>query len=440
MACTRRTARDGEAMARHRLNELVEGMVLSEDVLTPGGRFLMPRGTVLDAGHVKSLQAWSVAAVDVKAASPEASPSDASGEDATLAATAEALVAERLLRLDTEQEPGRTLRQAAVDREIERLSRREEPSGPAGAGDGHSDAAEASLPAVTAEALLRDDPQLVSTPEVYDRISRVLRDPQSTVGDAAEAIRHDQSLAAKLLRLVNSSFYARTMRAVRGRFPAKVDSLPRAVMMVGARQLSTLALGVSVLPLFQDIPQTWVNMRLFWEHSVGCAVAAQALVAALGRGNPETAFVGGLMHDIGRLILFKQAPRHMAAAMRRALYDRQPLVLAEREVLGFDHAALGGQLLHKWEFPAHLEAMVSDHHTLRDGPDRETAAVVQVADVVANAMAWGGSGSRYTPPLAPDAWAALGLDAGALSALLPAMEASLGETMSGFFPEMGGRP
>lgn len=433
-------------MARRRVSELVAGMVLAEDVTTSGGRFLMPKGTILDAGHLKSLLAWDLPTVTVDETilpfdvPPQrcAPVPPAAAVDRELAATAEALVKERLLRLDTDHEAGRVLWRLAVDREIARLGRQAGTDAPSGADPDRAGSDEAPPLPVTPETLLRDDPKLVSPPEVYLRISQVLRDPRSTVEDAAEAIRHDPSLAAKLLKLVNSSFYSRTMRAVHGRFPAKVDSLSRAVLVVGGRQLSTLALGVSVLPLFQDIPQKWVNMRLFWEHSIGCAVAAQAIAGATSRGNPETAFVGGLMHDIGRIILFKQAPRHMAAAMRQSMAERQPLARLERAVLGFDHAVLGGLLLHKWEFPAHLEAMVRDHHDLTDRPDLGEPAMIHLADVVANAMAWGGSGSRHTPPLDPLAWEAVGLSAEDLAGLLPEMEASLAETMRGFFPEHGG--
>ena len=433
-------------MARRGVDELVAGMVLAEDVLTPGGRFLMPRGTVLDAGHLKSLQAWNVLEASVEAGdvaegqalSPagDAATSRADAWEATVAAIQDG-VRERLRHVDATSPAGQTLFSLAVDRELARLEH-------GATGRSGEDAARLvtspdspSLPPVSAEAMLRDEPQLVSPPEVYSRVSRVLRDPASTVEDAADAIRHDQSLAAKLLRLVNSSFYARTMRAVNGRFPTKVDSLSRAVMVVGARQLSTLALGVSVLPLFQDIPQGWVNMRLFWEHSVGCAVAAQAIAYATRRGNPETLFVGGLMHDIGRIILFKQAPQHMAAAMRRALSDRVPLTVAETQVLSFDHAALGGLLLHKWEFPTHLETMVSHHHALA-GEHIEEQAIIHLADALANALAWGGSGSRYVPALDPRTFDVIGLAPQTLAELLPEMEANLTETMRGFFPEHEG--
>jgi putative nucleotidyltransferase with HDIG domain len=435
-------------MDRRRVSELQAGMVLAEDVLTPGGRFLMPQGTVLDAGHLKSLLAWDLPTVAVRKpavppADPPASPALAPAGTGDVdrperSAAAAAVVRQRLSRCDAGHVAIRLLHRLAVVREVERLAFQGGIESDPGTDGGRTVSSEPTLPPLAPESILRDEPQLVSPPEVYLRISEVLRNPKSTLDDAAEAIRHDPSLAAKLLRLVNSPFYARTMRAVHGRFPAKVDSLSRAVMVVGGRQLSTLALGVSVLPLFQDIPQKWVNMRLFWEHSLACAALAQAIAAATRQANPETAFVAGLMHDIGRVILFKQASRHMAVAMRQAMAERTPLVAVEQAVLGFSHADLGGMLLAKWQFPAHLEHMVRDHHTPASGVGE--VAVIHVADVVANAMAWGGSGSQVCPPLDPAAWELLGLGVDTLEELVSALESSLGETMHCFFPDHGGPP
>ena len=435
------------AMVRRAVSELSPGMVLAEDVLTPGGRFLMPRGTILDAGHLKSLTAWSLAevavAADVAVAAPQtaADPAaEADGDDGREAAAA--ALAERFACFDVAAGPGAVLYRLALDREV----RRRLAAGPVPEeGQGSEERARRPAePGTTAtlslEGLLRDEPKLVSPPEVYLRINDVLKNPASTVDDAADSIKHDPSLAAKLLRLVNSSYYARTMRAMRGRFPAKIDSLSRAVMVVGARQLATLALGVSVLPLFQDIPPQWVNMHLFWEHSVGCAAAAQAIAAATGRVNAETAFVAGLLHDIGRIITFKQAVAHMGVAMRRAEAETLPLFEVERAVLGFDHAALGGHLLQKWQFPANLEKMVRYHHDLSEPLFIDEPAVIHLADIVATAMGWGGSGNRRVPPLDPAAWEALGLTEGGLAGLVPVMEARLTETMRSFFPDHQGPP
>lgn len=422
-------------------------MVLAADVLTPGGRFLMPKGTVLDVGHLKSLTAWNLAMVAVAedvAAAPGPTPQPVPGADAPPAEdreAAEAAVRERFGSFDIAGEVGAVLYRLAVDHEI----RKRQAAGPEPAQTVADDRLRrpteaTALGTLTLDALLRDEPKLVSPPEVYVRINDVLRDPASTVEDAAESIKHDPSLAAKLLRLVNSSYYARTMRAVSGRFPAKVDSLSRAVVVVGARQLATLALGVSVLPLFQDIPPKWVNMRLFWEHSVGCAAAAQAIAAASGRVNPETAFVAGLLHDIGRIIVFKQAAAHMGAAMRQAEAEGRSLYLTERDVLGFDHAALGGHLLQKWQFPANLEKMVRYHHDLDEPLFIDEPAVIHLADIVATAMGWGGSGNRRMPSLDADALSTLGLTGGDLAELVPVMEARLGETMRSFFPDHQGPP
>ncbi|HWQ10029.1 MAG TPA: HDOD domain-containing protein, partial [Holophaga sp.] len=382
--------------------------------MTPGGRFLMPKGTVLDPGHLKSLVAWSLADVAVAVAEAEAGPGmaemdrpavDGAPEVAEAAEAAEALVRERLCRLDLTQETGMVLYRLALDREVRRLAAvGPEPANAQPIQWQRRPDEPAAAPFASPETLLRDELKLVSPPEVYLRINEVLRDPQSTVEDAAESIKHDPSLTATLLRLVNSSYYARTMRAMRGRFPAKVDSLSRAVMVVGARQLATLALGVSVLPLFQDIPPQWVNMRVFWEHSVGCAAAAQSIAAATGRGNPETAFVAGLLHDIGRIVFFKQAPAHMGAAMRQAVGDRDALYLAERVRLGFDHAALGGHLLQKWQFPANLEKMVRYHHDLEEPLFIDEPAIIHLADGVATAMGWGASGNRHVAALDAVAW------------------------------------
>ncbi|HML54635.1 MAG TPA: HDOD domain-containing protein [Solidesulfovibrio magneticus] len=432
-------------MVRRAVTELSPGMVLAEDVLTPGGRFLMPRGTVLDVGHLKSLLAWNLAEVRVAGeastcpdAPSVAAPDAAQGRPDVLEA-AEAAVRERFACCSLVTSPCDVLFRLAMDREVRRRLAEGVPAGEGG--EDRSWRTGESVPGhLSMDALLRDEPQLVSPPEVYLRISAVLGDPASTVEDAAESIKHDPSLAAKLLRLVNSSYYARTMRAMRGRFPAKIDSLSRAVTVVGARQLATLALGVSVLPLFQDIPQKWVNMRLFWEHSVGCAAAAQALAEATGLVNPETAFVAGLLHDIGRIIAFKQAPAHMAAAMRRAEAEGCPLHLAEREVLGFDHAALGGHLLQKWQFPANLEKMVRYHHDLDEPFIIDEPAVVHLADVVATAMGWGGSGNRRIPAVEPAAWAVLGLTGESLAGLVPDMEERLADTMRSFFPDHQGPP
>ena len=138
------------------------------------------------------------------------------------------------------------------------------------------------------------------------RIREVVSDPSSTVEEATAVISKDPSLTAKLLKLVNSAFYARTLRMAGGLPPGRVDTLSRAVMLLGLNQLSTLAMGVSVLPLFKDIPAECVNMAQFWRHCVRRCIVTKLLDVRL-RDRAGTLFRAGLLPDIGRLVLFKHA-------------------------------------------------------------------------------------------------------------------------------------
>lgn len=164
----------------------------------------------------------------------------------------------------------------------------------------------------------------------------------------------------------------------------------------GGRQLSTLALGVSVLPLFQDIPASWVNMRMFWEHSVGCAVAAQAIADACGAVNPETACGQGSAHDIGRIIL-SRCPG-MGAAMRRAMADREPWPWPRPDCWVSITRSWAGCCSASGSFRPTWRSWCATT-TTPTGPRAKGAAVIHLADVVANAMAWGGSGGCQVPPL-----------------------------------------
>jgi putative nucleotidyltransferase with HDIG domain len=275
----------------------------------------------------------------------------------------------------------------------------------------------------TPEAILASDPVLVSLPEVFMRIREVLSDPGSTVEEAAAVISKDPSLTAKLLKLVNSAFYARTLRVSGGLPPGPVDTLSRAVMLLGLNQLSTLAMGVSVMPLFKDIPAGCIDMRQFWRHSIGVGLVAKLLAVRLSDPSPERFFVAGLLHDIGRLVLFKQTPEAAGAAMAAASASGKHLVTVERELLGFDHAELGGMLLRKWRFPESLEQAVWRHHAPATAEAPLEASIVCVADAVAGATLPGCSGERLVPRYDHAAWEAVRLTPADLPELVETAEA-----------------
>lgn len=245
--------------------------------------------------------------------------------------------------------------------------------------------------------------RLASLPSIYLRLNEVTTDTRSTSTDVARVIQEDTSLSARLLRLVNSAFYG---------FPSRVDTITQAINLVGTNQVMELALASSVLRAFEGIPKDRVDMDNFWRHSIGTAIAARSI--ALRRRMPaaERFFVAGLLHDVGRLVLFLEEPEAMAMAFSAAETTDTLLVEAERATFGFDHADVGRALLASWKLPPALQEAVGRHHAPpRIGDGATDAAMIHVADVFSNALELGFSGERLVPPMDAAAWDLLGLDA-----------------------------
>lgn len=258
---------------------------------------------------------------------------------------------------------------------------------------------------------------VASPPLVYDRLVQVINHPRSGSVDIAKVIGEDQGLTGRLLRVVNSAFFA---------FPRPVGSVAQAVTVVGTGQIRDLALATSVMSMFEGIPSELVDLETFWYHSLACGVASRTIAARRGENNVERFFVAGILHDIGHLILYMEAAEEATRALVMARDEARPLAQCEREVLGFDHAEVGRALLEQWNFPAAFREAVGYHH--RPAQARRypvEAAAVHVAEVMCHALEWGRSGERRVPPFDAGAWDTLGLDVETLPLLLAETERQL---------------
>lgn len=268
-----------------------------------------------------------------------------------------------------------------------------------------------------------------SLPAVFLRLTAVVDDPRSAIRDMEEVVYEDPALAGRLLRLANSAYFG---------FPGHVDSLSRAITLVGTRQLRDLALATSVLDLFVGVSSEMVSMRSFWRHSVSTGLIARALATWRREANAEQFFVAGLLHDIGRLVLLLKASESMVQALQRSRNNDVLLHVIERDILGFDHATVGNELLQQWNLPPAICAAVGYHHMpMRAGANIPTAALVHVADVMANAIALGSSGMDAVPPLDAGAWAALGLPVSVVKPSLNLVRQQLSDTMAIMLGEDG---
>lgn len=253
-----------------------------------------------------------------------------------------------------------------------------------------------------------------SLPRICTRLNEALEDPRTSTVEIAELLSSDPALTARLLRLVNSAVYG---------FPTRIETPSQAVMIIGTAHLCDLALTTSITRIFRDIPGDLVSMESFWRHSIACGLAARTLAGHRREPNVERFFVAGVLHDIGRLVLYQHAPDLARAALARARERDELLHVAERETIGFDHAVIGATLLRTWGLPASLEEAVAAHHDPRRSRRYPLeSAVVHVADVVVHALQFGGSGERFVPPLDPAAWELLELPPAAIVGVVEEVE------------------
>lgn len=246
--------------------------------------------------------------------------------------------------------------------------------------------------------ILRHDHQLPALPQVFLELQQAIGSRSTSADDLAEIISQDPGLTAFLLRMVNSAFYS---------LPMQIDTISRAVTVVGVNQLSTLAVGTSVMSLFKDVPADVIDMEQFWKHSICCGLIARRLCRMTGKGDPERAFVSGLLHDIGQLILLQVEPERATAVHAHARAKDEVLFVAERALLGFDHATLGGMLLRKWNFPYVLVSAVLEHHQPKPGHKEAEPLLVHCAETIATGLGVGSSGEFFVQPPSPEGWASM---------------------------------
>jgi len=424
------------------VSRLKPGMKLAGDLRNEKGAFLLPKATVLTEAHIVNLKSWEVVEADIEpeAADPQAranangtvkAPRRGTKISPEIIAAAKAWAIKRFRKTDLRDEIMREIFRSAVAHKaksmfLRKLAVADDPCPKPT--DAETKAAAAQTPAPPALTSLigsRDD--IFSLPSVLAKINTVVQNPLSTPEEAAEVIALDPGLSAKLLRLVNSSYYG---------FIAKVDTLSRAVTIVGSKQLGTMAMGLSVTSMFQNIPPELLNLREFWKHSVACGIIAGTLATMIDKNIAERAFVAGLLHDIGRLVMIATHPELCHKTQGLAKIQSRLLFDTESEVFGYDHAQVGAALMASWRFPASLENAVLLHHQPSETTPLESS-LIHVADILTHALEIGSSAECLVPPLAPEAWPSLRLPKEAVGKTALLAVKQIEDTLAAFLPEKG---
>jgi len=231
------------------------------------------------------------------------------------------------------------------------------------------------------EALIGSIDHLPTPPVVFSQINRVLSNPNASVYDVAKIIAEDAGMSARVLRMANSAYYS---------LPQPVASVRQAVVILGLESVRSLVLSAAVLETFSGYQENPEFQDIFWRHSLATASAARVLFG--GRPSDRTVrggeegFSAGLLHDIGKLVMVCHMPKLHAGAAAHKFFQIVEDRWIEDDVVGANHAAIGGYLAERWKLPDVLREAITHHHDLavEHTDHAHLTKVIHVADYLAH--------------------------------------------------------
>lgn len=249
------------------------------------------------------------------------------------------------------------------------------------------------------DEVLRKIHALPSLQTVVMELLASIDQDDANIGALALKIEQDQALTAKTLRLANSSFYG---------MQRQITTIEEAIATLGFRTVRSVVTAAALTGFFSSSKPTAFEVLPFWRHAIATAVCARELAPYL-QINPEHAYTTGLLHDIGRLVLATQFPAHYDATMAYCAQHDCGLLIAERTVLGLDHAEVGHALTRHWKFPETIQQALAGHHAPLAEGFIPMQLVVIAADAIAHALDLSMEKNDAVPLLPPGLWKQLAI-------------------------------
>ncbi len=219
-------------------------------------------------------------------------------------------------------------------------------------------------------------------PQVAMRVTERIQSSGSTLDEISRLIESDAGLTARILRLANSSYYS---------VPGGVKDIRKALQFLGFTTIAQVVLTSSVFGSFKNPGLRDFPLLPFWIHSLAVGQVAELTARGLNLPQPSDAFIGGLLHDVGKLILLELAPDQLARIARHALENGVSFIRAEKD-LGFeDHISLGVGLSRHWKLPELVEDAIRSHHGL---PETKSGQIIAWANLWVHLQGIGASGSH----------------------------------------------
>lgn len=261
-----------------------------------------------------------------------------------------------------------------------------------------------------AQRILQRVEEFPTLPTVYSALSEVIANPRSTASDAAQVISTDQASAAKILKAANSPLYG---------YSGRIDTISKAIFFIGFNEVRNLVAALSIIDMFGKGKQSILfNPVEFWKYSIATGVITRLLGKQAGVSNLENFFLAGILHSIGKLFFYEFVPREYSVVLNMVSEKQVVMRIAEREVLGITHTAIGELLAEKWQLPPSIKNTIKNYITgFNEGkPDLQTASV-HIASIMARCLCLGNPGDMVIPQPNEQVWDVLRLPKGTITGL-----------------------
>ena len=371
-------------------DKIKSGQILAAEVRDINGRLLLSKGQAIEPNHIRIFKIWGISEVNIVGDDCSDDTSDPLMDSAMIEQTKNS-VETLFCHVDLEH--------PAIN-EICRIAVQFRCQNNIIVADDNLAVDNPSIPKKDRKKdflkkLKKKNIILPELPSLASELNEVIENPMSSAEHIARVVSRSPSLTAVLLKIVNSSFYS---------LPSKISTVSHAVSLIGTQEISVLALGISVLSVFKNIPKETIDMHSFIRHSLVCGLLSRVFAAHKNVPQTEQLFVAGLLHDLGRLILYNYFPDESRNVLARSRNGNTLLYEEEKDYLGCDHAQLGVHLMKQWKLPPILENNILYHHKPSEAQQSVPATIVHLADIIANSLGIGSSGEKLIPPLDDNAW------------------------------------
>jgi HD-like signal output (HDOD) protein len=266
--------------------------------------------------------------------------------------------------------------------------------------------------------ILRTVKELPPMPQTIFKAREILGDPKSNAQEVARILQTDQAIAAKVLKMANSAYYG---------LMGKVSSIQHAAVVLGYKTLAeivTMAGGSAVLG--NTLEGYDLAAGDLWRHSLGVAFGSKIIASRRHPALANDAFAAGLIHDVGKLVLDPYVKERKEAFQTFMAGGQRPFLLAEKEILGFDHGEIAFELCKAWNVPQALLSAIRYHHAPEKGNENDLTAMVHAADVIAMMSGIGVGMDGLLYEMDNKSMQVLGLQEADITALMMEMVESVG--------------